>query len=118
MGERGEPFQGGTFEGGKESLAEDVIVKCVESDMDNVHLKVLVWVGIPYVVVQCEGFPLAREGCGGDDVNERVATSGLVWWYGMSDDGGECGGVVVRKDVSGKKGGSRVIGCRLCKDGG
>jgi len=36
----------------------------------------------------------------------------------VSDDGRERGGVVVRRDMSGGKGGSRVIGCRLCKDGG
>jgi len=36
----------------------------------------------------------------------------------MSDDGGECGGVMVRKNMSGGKGGNRVIGCMLCKDGG
>jgi len=36
----------------------------------------------------------------------------------MLDDGRECGAVVVRRDMSGGKGGSRVIGCRLCGDGG
>jgi len=41
-----------------------------------------------------------------------------MWWYGMLDDGGECDGVVVRRDMSGGKGGSRVIGYRLCRDGG
>jgi len=46
--------------------------------MGDVHLKVFVWVGVSCVAVQCEGFPLAREGCGGDDVNEMVVTSGLV----------------------------------------
>jgi len=36
----------------------------------------------------------------------------------MSDDGMERGGVVVRGHMSGRKGGSRVVGCRLCGDGG
>jgi len=29
--------------------------------MGNVHLKVLVWVGVPCIAVQCEEFPLARK---------------------------------------------------------
>jgi len=70
-----------------------------------------------------KGSPLARKGCGGDDVDEGVAASWLVWWqgmwwYGMLEDGGECGGVVVRGYMSGEKGNSMMIGCRLCEDGG
>jgi len=36
----------------------------------------------------------------------------------MSDDGKECDGVMVGRDMSGGKGGNRLIGYRLSKDGG
>jgi len=35
----------------------------------------------------------------------------------MTDDGRECGGVVVRKDMTGGKGGSRVGDCGVFGDG-
>jgi len=41
-----------------------------------------------------------------------------MWWYGMSDDGRECGGVVVRGYMSGGKGSSKMSGCRLSRDYG
>jgi len=44
--------------------------------------------------------------------------SGRVWWDGISDDGKECGGVVVRRDMSGGKGHNRLVGSRLFGDGG
>jgi len=91
--------------------------------MGDIHLEVLVWVSVACIVVQCEGFSLARKRCGGDDIGEGVVASGLVWWqglwwYGMSDNGGECGGVVVRGYMSGGEGSNRMSGCRLCGDGG
>jgi len=36
----------------------------------------------------------------------------------MSDDGGECGGVMVRRYMHGRKGSGRMNSCRLCRDGG
>ena len=66
---------------------------------------------------------MARKGSGGDTVNKGMAASGLlswqgVWWYGVSDDGGEGGGVVMRRDMGGGKGTDRVDSCGLCGDGG
>jgi len=64
--------------------------------MCDVHFEVLVKVCVSDIAVQCEGFPLAMKGGGGDDVNEGMILYGLVWWqgmwwYGVSDDGEECG---------------------------
>ena len=36
----------------------------------------------------------------------------------MTNDGRECGGEVVRRDISGGKGGSRVSGCGVYGDSG
>jgi len=46
----------------------------------DVHFGMFVEVGFSCVAVQCEGFPLAGERCSCDDVNERVATFGWLWW--------------------------------------
>jgi len=48
--------------------------------MGDVNFKMFVRVDFFRVAVQCEGFPLAWERCGCDDVNERVATFGWLWW--------------------------------------
>jgi len=81
MGEGGETFKGRrAFEGGGEGFAEDNVVWCVEGNMGDVHLEMLVGVSFSCVAVQCEGFLLARETCGCDGVNERVTTLGWVWW--------------------------------------
>jgi len=122
-GEGGEPFKDRAFEGGGEGLVEDDIKRCVEGNMCDVHLKMFVRVGVSRIAVQCEGFPLVGERCGCDVINEKVAMFGWVWWKrvwrdGMTDDGRERGGVVVRRDMSGGKGGSTVVGCRLFGDGG
>ena len=74
-------------------------------------------------MIQCERFPLARKRCGGDNIDEGVTASRLVWWqgmrwYGMVDDGGKFGGLVVRGYMNGGKGSSRMSGYRLCGDGG
>jgi len=52
----------------------------VQGDMGDVDFKVFVGVGFTNVTVQCEGFPLGREGGVSDEVDEGVATSGLVGW--------------------------------------
>jgi len=41
-----------------------------------------------------------------------------VCWYGVPDDGGECGGVVVRRYMRGGKVSGTMNGCRLCGDSG
>jgi len=48
--------------------------------MGDVHLKVFVGFGVSRVAVQCEGFPLAKERCGCDDVIERMVMSRWLWW--------------------------------------
>jgi len=91
--------------------------------MGDVHFEVLVRVCVSGIGVQCEGLPLARKGGGGDDVNEGMTASGLVWrqgmwWYGVLDNGGEYGGVVVRRYMCGGEGSGRMNSCRLCGDSG
>jgi len=48
--------------------------------MGDVDFKVFVGVGFTSVTLQCEGFPLGREGGVNDEVGERVTTFGLVGW--------------------------------------
>jgi len=72
--------------------------------MGDVDFKLFVEVGFTSVAVQCEGFLLGGKGGVDDEVGERVATSGLVWWYwvggnGIVDKRGKGGGEVVRGDV-------------------
>ena len=69
--------------------------------MGDVDFKVFVGVSFTSVTLQCEGFPLGGEGGVGDEIGERVKTSGLVGWgwvrgYGMVDKSGKGGGEVVR----------------------
>jgi len=79
-GKGSEPFEGRTFEEGGKSFTEDGIVGLIEGDVGYVYFKVLVRVGFSRIAVQCEGFPLDKERCVGDGVNERVATSGWLGW--------------------------------------
>jgi len=41
-----------------------------------------------------------------------------VWWFGVSDDGGEGGGVMMGRDMGGRKGNDMVDSCGLCEDVG
>jgi len=51
MGEGGEPFKGRVFEGGGEGLVEDDVVRRVEGNMGDVHLKMFVGVSFSCVVI-------------------------------------------------------------------
>jgi len=48
----------------------------VKGEMGNVDFEMFVGVGFTSVTLQCEGFPLGGEGGVGNEVNERVTTSG------------------------------------------
>jgi len=52
----------------------------IEGDMGDVYFDVLIGVGFSRIVVQCERFLLGGEGCVGDNVIERVTTSGWLEW--------------------------------------
>ena len=58
----GKPFEGGAFEGGREGLVENDIVRSVEGDMGDIDFEVLVWIGLVCITVPCERFPQG-EGC-------------------------------------------------------
>jgi len=63
-------------------------MRSVEGDVGDVDFEVFIGVGFTSVTLQCEGFPLGREGGVGDEVGERVTAPGLVGWkrvggYGM-----------------------------------
>jgi len=86
--------------------------------MGDVDFEVFVRVGFTSVAVQCEGFPLGRNGGVGDKIGEGVVTLGVVGGGGRGRDGmvdqsGEGGGEVVWGDV-----GCRevlwVVGWNMC----
>jgi len=86
----------------------------VEGDVGDVDFKVFIGVSFTNVTLQCKASPLGGKGGVGDEVGERVTTSGLVGWervrrYGMVDEGGKSGGKVVRRDV-GSREVVRVVG--------
>jgi len=63
----GKPFEGGAFEGGREGLTENGIVRSVEGDMGDTDIEVLVWIDVTCIVFQCERLPLGMTGGVGDE---------------------------------------------------
>jgi len=84
----------------------------------DIHFEVFIRVCVPDVVFQYEGFPLDGERGGGYDINKGMAASRLVWWYRVSNDGGENCGVMMGRDMGGGKGSGRMDNCGLCWEGG
>ena len=55
-------------------------MRSVEGDMSDIDFEVLVWIGLAYITVQCERFPLGKERGVGDEISKRVMASGLCGW--------------------------------------
>jgi len=86
--------------------------------MDDIHFELFIRICVPSVVFQCEGFPLARKRDGDYDINKRMATFGLVWWYEVLDDDGEGCSVIMGRVMGGGNGSGSMDSCGVCREGG
>ena len=82
--------------------------------MGDIYLDMLVGVCVSSIVFQCKGFPLVGERGLCDANNEGMAAFVRMCWYGVSDNGWEGVGVMMRRDMGDGEGGCMVSGKGGC----